>query len=201
MSKALDSTIDGRTRESGNTGDAGNTSSSQLLCIEGSDKVLLSLIQMRKQQAVFLLEFFGCAHTESITHWASIVTFINFRDLGLVDGGQPPIQLLVPPPLQAHQVAVIPRGDRIEIITGDHTSIADEDQAVEPESPVQVGDGLADGGVVHLVAGPDMMRDRPAGHHHHGDDHLDIVRLAIAAVAVLGEAGRPGALEVGAGNV
>ena len=65
---------------------------------------------------------------------------------------------------------------------------------------MQVGDGLADGGVVHFVAGPDIMRDWPAGHHHHGDDHLDVVRLAIAAVAVLGEAGRPGALEVGAGD-
>ena len=45
------------------------------------------------------------------------------------------------------------------------------------------------------------MRDRPAGHHHHGNDHLDVVRLAIAAVAVLGEVGLPGALEVGAGDV
>src|SRR5208282_429463 len=118
------------------------------------------------------------------------------------NGGQPLIQLFVPPPLQAHQIAVLPGSDRIEIITGDHTSIADEDQAVEPESLVQVGDGLADGGVVHFVAGPDVMRDRPAGHHHHGDDHLDVVRLAIAAVAVLGKAGRrPGALEVGAGDV
>ena len=121
--------------------------------------------------------------------------------LGLINGGQPLIQLFVPPPLQAHQIAVIPRGDRIKIITSDHTSIADEDQAVEPESLVQVGDGLADGGVVHFVAGPDVMRDRPAGHHHHGNDHLDVVRLAIAAVAVLGEVGRPGALEVGAGDV
>src|SRR5208337_3885988 len=91
--------------------------------------------------------------------------------------------------------------DRIEIITGDHTSIADEDQVVEPEALVQVGDGLADGGVVHFVAGPDVMRDRPAGHHHHGDDHLDVVRLAIAAVTVLGKIGRPGALEIGAGDV
>ena len=96
---------------------------------------------------------------------------------------------------------MIPGSDRIETITGDHTSIADEDQAVEPEALVQVGDGLADGGVVHFVAGPDVMRDRPAGHHHHGNDHLDVVRLAIAAVAVLGKIGRPGALEIGAGDV
>ena len=81
LRKNLDSAIDSRTRESGNTRDAGNPSSPQLLCIEGGDKVLLSLIQVWKQQAVFLLECFGCAHTESITQWASIVTFINFRPL------------------------------------------------------------------------------------------------------------------------
>src|SRR5271166_246452 len=81
FSKALDSSIDGRTRKSGNTGDAGNTSSSQLLCIDGSDKVLLPLIQVRKQQAVFLLEFFCCAHTDSVTHRASCVTIIILRAL------------------------------------------------------------------------------------------------------------------------
>ena len=45
--------------------------------------------------------------------------------------------------LQAHQIAVIPRGDRIEIITSDHAAIADEDEAVEPKALVQVRDGLA----------------------------------------------------------
>ena len=68
-------------RESGKTGDAGNTPSSQLLCIDGSDKVLLSLIQVRKQQAVFLLKFFCCAHTESVTQCASFVTSINLLAL------------------------------------------------------------------------------------------------------------------------
>lgn len=62
-------------------GDAGNTPSSQLLCIDGSDKVLLPLIQVRKQQAVFLLEFFCCAHTDSVTQCASFVTIINLRAL------------------------------------------------------------------------------------------------------------------------
>src|SRR5271157_2578635 len=81
LSKALDSPIDGRTRESGKTGDAGNTPSSQLLCIDGSDKVLLALIQVRKQQAVFLLKFFCCAHTDSVTQCASFVTIINLRAL------------------------------------------------------------------------------------------------------------------------
>src|SRR5271166_4908299 len=90
FSKALDSSIDGRTRESGNTGDAGNTSSSQLLCIDGSDKVLLPLIQVRKQQAVFLLEFFCCAHTDSVTHRASCVTIIILRALRHASGQDDP---------------------------------------------------------------------------------------------------------------
>ena len=81
LSKAVDSPIDGRTRESAKTGDAGNTPSSQLLCIDGSDKVLLSLIQVRKQQAVFLLKFFCCAHTDSVTQCASFVTIISLRAL------------------------------------------------------------------------------------------------------------------------
>jgi hypothetical protein len=41
--------------------------------------VLLSLIQVRKQQAVFLLKFFCCAHTDSVTQCASFVTIINLR--------------------------------------------------------------------------------------------------------------------------
>ena len=47
---------------------------------------------------------------------------------------------------------------------------------------------------------PDMMGDRPARDHHHADDHLDVLRLAVAAVAVLSEVGNR-ALEVGAGDV
>jgi len=89
LRKALDRPIDGRTRESGNTGDTGNTSSSQLLCIDGSDKVLLPLIQVRKQLTVFLLEFFCCAHTNSIIRYASCVTIINVRTLWIRDRTKP----------------------------------------------------------------------------------------------------------------
>src|SRR5206468_174035 len=75
------------------------------------------------------------------------------------------------------------------------------DQPAEREPLTQILDDLLDGGMVDAVAGPDMMGDRPAGDHHHADDHLDVVRLAVAAVAVLGEVLRPGALEIGAGDV
>src|SRR5438105_7119146 len=55
--------------------------------------------------------------------------------------------------------------------------------------------------MVNAVALPDMMGDRPARDHHHADDHLHVLRLAVAAVAVLGEVVRAGALEVRTGNV
>src|SRR5271168_4853958 len=50
--------------------------------------------------------------------------------------------------------------------------------------------------MIDTVALPDMVRDRPARDHH-----LDVLRLAVAAVAMLGEFRRAGALEVGAGDV
>ncbi len=84
---------------------------------------------------------------------------------------------------------------------GDHTSITNEHEAVEPEPLVQVADGLLHGAMVHLVAGPDVMRDGPACHHHDADDYLDIVRFAIPAVAVFGEIGRSGTFTGGAGDV
>ena len=92
-------------------------------------------------------------------------------------------------------------GDRLEVRLGDHAPVADEDQPAEREPLAQIPDDLLDCGMVDAVAGPDVMGDRPAGDHHHADDHLDVVRLAVAAVAVLGEVGRPGPLEVGAGDV
>jgi hypothetical protein len=55
--------------------------------------------------------------------------------------------------------------------------------------------------MVDAVAGPDLMGDRPAGDHHHTDDHLHVLRLAIAAIAVLGEVVRAGTLEIGAGHI
>jgi hypothetical protein len=51
--------------------------------------VLLSLIQVRKQQAVFLLKFFCCAHTDSVTQCASFVTIINLRALTPLVPGTP----------------------------------------------------------------------------------------------------------------
>ena len=92
-------------------------------------------------------------------------------------------------------------GDRLDVLLGDHAPVADEDQPAECEPLAQIFDDLLNCGMVDAIAGPDMMGDRPAGDHHHADDHLDVLRLAIAAVAVPGEVVRPGALEIGTGDV
>ena len=77
LRKALDGPIDGRARKTSNTGDDGNTSSSQSLAIEGCNQVLLSLIEVRKQQGVLPLKFFGFAHSRIIPSPSSFVT-LNF---------------------------------------------------------------------------------------------------------------------------
>jgi len=53
----------------------------QLFGIDGSDKVLLSLIQVREQRSVFLLKFFLFAHIVSITWGVSFLTIIILRAL------------------------------------------------------------------------------------------------------------------------
>jgi hypothetical protein len=98
------------------TGDAGNTPSSQLLCIDGSDKVLLSLIQVRKQQAVFLLKFFCCAHTDSVTQCASFVTIIN---LGVTTGlASPSFPYFAVEPLVFLRHVEVPEGIPLAIEVG-----------------------------------------------------------------------------------
>ena len=50
------------------TGDEGDTSSPQLFGIDGSDEVLLSLIQVGEQRGVFLLQFFfSCSYGKHST--------------------------------------------------------------------------------------------------------------------------------------
>ena len=51
----------------------------------------------------------------------------------------------------------------------------------------QVADDLLDRRAIARVAGPYVMRDRPAGDHHHAHNHLHIPWPAVAAVAVFGD--------------
>src|SRR5208337_4345066 len=85
LRKALDGPIDGRARKTSNTGDDGNTSSSQSLAIEGCNQVLLSLIEVRKQQGVLPLKFFGFAHSRIIPSPPSFVTLNFLRALKIRD--------------------------------------------------------------------------------------------------------------------
>ena len=107
--------------------------------------------------------------------------------LGLVDGVEPAVELGVAPPLDPDQKAMLVFGDRLNVLIGDHAPIADEDEPAELEAFAQVADDFLNGGMVDAVARPDVMGDRPARDHHHADDHLHVLRLAVAAVAVLGE--------------
>ena len=66
LMKVLEGTIEGRARESRETGDECDPSSPQLFGVDGSDQVLLSFIQVGEQRSVFLLQFFFSTHTGSI---------------------------------------------------------------------------------------------------------------------------------------
>ena len=121
--------------------------------------------------------------------------------LGVVDGVEPTVDLGVAPPLDPDEETLLIFGDRLDVRIGDHAPVADEDEPAEREPLAQIADDFLNCGMVDAVAGPDVVGDRPAGDHHHADDHLDVLRLAVAAVAVLGEVVRAGALEVGAGDV
>src|SRR3984957_12636524 len=79
--KAPDGTIDCRAGESGSTTNKGNSSPPQLFSIQGGDKVLLSLVQVRKQQGVFLLKFVSGAHSSSIAEPSPFVTPNDLRAL------------------------------------------------------------------------------------------------------------------------
>src|SRR3954462_14218599 len=79
--KVLDGTINSRARESRDTRDEGDASSPQPFGIEGSDEVLLPLIEVGEQRGVFLLQFFFSGHTGSIPRGGPIVTSIILRAL------------------------------------------------------------------------------------------------------------------------
>src|SRR5262245_43950187 len=81
LGEALNGPIDGRAREPSNPGDQGNTASSQALAVEASDEVLLSLIEVRKQQGIFPLKFSGWAHSGIIPTPVGYVTTNFLRTL------------------------------------------------------------------------------------------------------------------------
>ena len=79
---------------------------------------------------------------------------------------------------------MIPCSDRIEIITGEHASIANEDQAVEPESPVGAMPGFE-----LLEMDPDSLVLVPVWHEPAAPAIAEEVGFQPAGQAVF--AGRP----------
>jgi hypothetical protein len=121
--------------------------------------------------------------------------------LRVVDGVEPTVEFGVTPPLDPDEVSMLILRDRLDVRVGDHPPVADEDEPTELETFAQVTDDFLNRGVVDAVARPDVVGDRPARDHHHADDHLHVLRLAVAAVAAPGEVVRARALEIGAGDV
>src|SRR5262249_60782562 len=113
----------------------------------------------------------------------------------------PSFQPAVPPPIQSDHEAVMRPLERLEIRRGHHTAIPHEHDSAEAESLLQVGDDLLDRLVIDSVARPDVMGDRPARDHHHAHHDLNVARLAVAAVTVLGEVTGASPLEISAGDV
>ena len=114
-----------------------------------------------------------------------------FDPLRLVDGVEPAVQLGVASPLEADQEPVFIFRDRLDVLGGDHASVADEDEPAELEAFAQVADDFLNRGMVDAVTRPDVMSDWPARDHHHAGDHMRVPRLAVAAAAVLGEVPGP----------
>src|SRR5260370_20344264 len=91
--------------------------------------------------------------------------------------------------------------DCLDVLIGDHTPIAHEDEPAEVEALAQVNNDFLYCRMVDAVACPDVMGDRPTGDHDHANDHLHVLRLAIAAVAVCGEVVWTDTLEGRTGDV
>ena len=121
--------------------------------------------------------------------------------LRVVNGVDPGIELGIAPPLDPDEKSVLIVRDRLDVLIGDHAPVADENDPAKLEAFAQVADDVLNRGMIDAVALPDMMGDRPARDHHNADDHLHVLRLAVAAVAVLGEVVWARALEVRTGDV
>ena len=53
----------------------------------------------------------------------------------------------------------------------------------------------------NMISRPNVMGNRPTGDHYHVHDDLDIVRLAVSTMPVLGELRGANPLEVSTGDV
>jgi len=90
---------------------------------------------------------------------------------------------------------------RRQVLLAHHAAIAHEHHATKVETLHQVGNHGLHRRRIDRVAFPNVMGDRPARDHHQADDHLHVLRLAVAAVAVPSKILGPRSFEVSAGDV
>jgi len=75
-------------------------------------------------------------------------------------------------------------GECVKVGHADHATITDQNNAREGKARGQIGHDFAYGRYVEAIAWPRIMGDRPTAKHHQADDDLDVVRFAVAAVAM-----------------
>jgi hypothetical protein len=76
-----------------------------------------------------------------------------------------------------------------------------KDDAFEPEALLEIAQHIRDRFGIAPIALEHMMSDRPAVDQNQTNQHLRVARLAIAAVAMGADLGRPPALEIGRGQI
>ena len=98
--------------------------------------------------------------------------------------------------IAADNVAMAAAAQVVEVLARHHAAIADKDDTIEPEALLEIAQHIRDRLGIAPVALEHMMRDRPTVDQNQADQHLRVVRLAIAAVAIGAHLRRPLALEI-----
>src|SRR5215472_4723246 len=165
--------------------------------------VLPPLLGINDEHALLLIPRGDFLHTrrQRLLAFAGVDPSWAVLPLRLIDALQPGVDLSIPPPPQAHQIAVAVAPQLVQVLFTDHAAVAHEDHPADAKTFRQVADRFRHGRHVQGVARPHVVGNRPTGHHHQTHDHLDVLRFAIATVAVLGKALGTAAFEVGAGDV
>lgn len=107
--------------------------------------------------------------------------------LRFIQGLKPTVQLLIAAAFDPQQKALFAIPDLRFRLFADHAAIAHEHHPLESKTGFEILQHVLHRARVFPVAGKDMMRDRPTRDHHHADQNLHVLRLAVAAIAMLGD--------------
>ena len=83
--------------------------------------------------------------------------------LRVVNGIEPGVELGVTPPLDPDEKSMLIFFKGLNVLIGDHASVADEDDPTELEACAQVADDFLNRGMVDAIALPDMIADFRGG--------------------------------------